>query len=176
MSAKLLDADFERWAPTGPDSECWLWTGPVYRDTGYGRFGTQLAHRKAWERKNGEIAPGLFVCHRCDVRLCVNTSHMFLGTAADNNRDMFEKKRHSHGAAHGRLIASGDQHWTRRLRQRLSKGERHYKAKLTADDVRWIRWAYAYAAPHRCKTKLARIFGVTTGAISALLIGKSWKP
>lgn len=38
-------------------------------------------------------SPGMFVCHRCDNRPCWKPDHLFLGTVADNNRDMFVKGR-----------------------------------------------------------------------------------
>src|SRR5436305_11849569 len=57
-----------------PGSGCWLWRGMVV-GSGYGmvRFERKMyaAHRLAWKLFRGEIAPGLAVCHKCDVRTCV---------------------------------------------------------------------------------------------------------
>ena len=74
-----------------PWSGCWLWEG--YIRNGYGRLRQKSVHRLAWEEVNGPIPPGLSVLHHCDVRLCCNPDHLFVGTNADNNRDMSAKGR-----------------------------------------------------------------------------------
>lgn len=78
------------------ESKCILFTGS--KDTGgYGlkRYKNKLykAHRLTWILTNGEIPTGLFVCHKCDVRNCVNIEHLFLGTNSDNMKDMYSKGR-----------------------------------------------------------------------------------
>lgn len=78
---------------------CWLWTGAVVHQ-GYGRFWFAgdyvLAHRFA-AMLDGRDPSGLCVCHHCDVRLCVNPAHLFLGTSADNTADMVNKGRQAKG-------------------------------------------------------------------------------
>lgn len=54
---------------------------------------TSRQSRKTWIRNFGPIPKGLQVLHTCDNVLCVNLNHLFLGTAKDNTRDMFEKGR-----------------------------------------------------------------------------------
>lgn len=75
---------------------CWLWTGGK-GDVGYGSFysGTKAvhAHRWSYEYFLGPIPNGLLVCHKCDVRECVNPDHFFLGTHNDNTQDMIRKNR-----------------------------------------------------------------------------------
>ena len=106
-------------------SGCWLWRGASH-PTGYGRFGlnthcVEYAHRAAWVLFRGAIPKSLYVCHRCDVKLCVNPSHLFLGTPKDNMRD---------ASAKGRI---------RLPRESYASDETHQVARLSNDQVREIR-------------------------------------
>lgn len=76
---------------------CWLYSMSIaksgYADANYRGKSRTRAHRIAWEIWRGPIPTGLLVCHRCDVRNCVNPDHLFLGTHQDNNDDKFSKGR-----------------------------------------------------------------------------------
>jgi len=108
----------------GPD-ECWEWQR--WSLNGYGCINFSppdrsprqhwRTHRLAWTLLRGPIPNGLCVLHKCDNRLCCNPNHLFLGSNADNSRDMVNKKRQAYG-------------------------ELNAEAKLTEEQVRLIKFNY----------------------------------
>ncbi len=79
---------------------CWVWKGKPDA-SGYGVTSVDListyAHRLSFEIYHHPIPQGLYVCHKCDNRICSNPDHLFVGTHLDNMRDMVAKGRHRFG-------------------------------------------------------------------------------
>ena len=75
---------------------CWIWKGG-FGNHGYGTFAvfgkTTTAPRAAFFLETGKFPKNL-ACHTCDNRKCVRFSHLFDGTYAENNQDMYNKKRY----------------------------------------------------------------------------------
>lgn len=98
------------WEKVEKTDGCWLWTGAA-SPNGYGQIMSdgskklRPAHRVSWELANGPIPDGMFVCHHCDVPLCVNPAHLFIGTPADNAADMKAKGR-ARGPSQGRPLTT----------------------------------------------------------------------
>lgn len=131
------------------ESGCWLWTGVVERN-GYARMEVrrderELVHRIAWALIHGPIPESMCVLHRCDVRHCVNPSHLFLGTKAENNTDRKNKGRNAD-----------------------FRGEKASMSKLTESQARDI-----IASPLSAN-ELAKLFPVSASAIRRIKSGKRW--
>ena len=96
--------------------------------------------------------PGeLCVCHRCDNPACVNPSHLFLGTRADNMRDMASKGRASAGPT-AEAIAS--------------------YAKIDHADAELIRLAYETLPV--TQLDLAKAWGIKQPQVSRIVHGECW--
>ncbi len=130
-------------------SRCWVWTGSTSCH-GYGSISVRGrhtgAHRFAYETFIGEIPEGLYVCHTCDNRACVNPAHLFLGTHEDNRNDMVAKGRHARGGRH---------HW----------------AKLTEADVLDIRRRCAAGVSQK---ELCAEYGVADSLVSRIVNRLIW--
>jgi hypothetical protein len=136
----------------GPNG-CWIWTGTKHR-YGYGAcssgYGDTRAHRVAWLMTHGPIQKGKVLCHSCDNKICVNPSHLRVGTQAENVAD---------ASAKGLLAC----------------GERSPKAKLTEAKVREIRERFRWRNKRVSNAKvLAAEYGVTSGTICQVVSRYLW--
>ena len=141
MAKKDINTRF--WEKVDTSGDCWEWTASK-STAGYGQIsrvgkrGPAQAHRVSYELHNGEIPDGLFICHKCDNRGCVNPDHLFAGTPKDNSQDMLKKGR--------------------RFQPKVD-GMNSSHSKLTNEQVRYIR------ASGATQTNLAKVFGVTQAAV-----------
>lgn len=71
--------------------ECWLY--PITESYRGGYAGGGGAHRRAYAIWYGRVPAGLRVLHTCDEPRCCRPDHLWLGTQADNMRDMARKGR-----------------------------------------------------------------------------------
>ncbi len=138
----------------GPTGDCWIWTG-CYGNDGYGRFrykGEQRANRSAYKLLVGEIPEGMCICHKCDNRACVNPEHLWIGSLADNVKDMFDKNRN-----------------------KPSPGEQNGQSKLTQENVTFIREHYKPRCSVYGAIALSKRFHVTKTHILQIVSGNRWK-
>ena len=140
-----------------PNSDgCWIWQKSTSRN-GYGRYavggGVAIgAHRASFAAFIGDIPENMDVCHKCDVRNCVNPAHLFIGTRSENIQDALRKGR---------------------LRKHPSRiGSEHPSAKLNEAKAREI---LIKLAEGRSKKSLSLEYGVSQRVILLISRRELWK-
>lgn len=85
------------------------------------KFGYGLHHRYVYARFHDIVlTKDDCICHHCDVRNCIEITHLFLGTVQDNNQDMVNKNRQAKGSkiAQSKLVESD----VLEIRNKISEG------------------------------------------------------
>jgi len=135
------------WSKVTKTDGCWLFKG-----SGYPRFRangkTIKAHRFSYIAHFGSIPEGMLVCHKCDVRNCVNPEHLFIGTYDDNNKDRSKKGRT------GRLL-----------------GDNHPSSRLTTEQVIAIKTERASGT---LTMALAKKYGISKRHVRSIVRGECW--
>ena len=149
-----------------PDG-CWEWMGHTTR--GYGRHWAHgkavQAHRFSYELHYDPIPDGLEALHSCDNPRCCRPDHIFLGTQADNVHDAQNKGRRRQGVMKP----------TPRPRTNVNRrrGELSPAAKVTAEQVRWMR--AMWATKQYTQTAMARMLSIKQVTVSAIVNRRLWK-
>lgn len=149
------------------DNGCIEWIGAKSKQ-GYGLINisdnpkkskTAYCHRIAWMLAHDkELSRNEYVCHSCDNPSCINTSHLFVGTAKDNSQDMARKGRaRSRPSDTKRTIAEGRKPPKKHSRTRVYSNEQ----------IEAIRSCPLPLA------QLALLFGVSVSYASKLRNGKA---
>jgi len=143
----------------GADS-CWEWK--LGRNTtNYGLVRVQgrlwRAHRLAVLLDTGELSEASVVIHACDNPPCCNPKHLKAGTRQENTLDMVSKGRHKKPTT---FVPA---------RFRLPR-KNH---RLTREQVAQVR--EQLESPMANQSAIGRAFGVSSGCISAIARGTSWK-
>jgi len=103
--------------------------------------------RFVFENEYGPIPTGLFVCHSCDNRRCINPEHLYLGTNGDNTRDREER--------------NPSPIW-----------DRHHNAVLTREQAAAVVRRAAAGESHNT---LANQYGVHKSTVSKIVNGTNWR-
>lgn len=144
------------WSKVAAPNEngCRLWLASRKSD-GSGQFDYDIAYRVSWRLVYGPIPEGMNINHRCDIRPCVEPTHLWLGTQAENLADM---------AAKGRWNLNGD--------RRGQPGEDNATAKLTWEIVREMRAVRSEKG--LTYKQLSKRFRISVAQVSNIITGKQW--
>lgn len=134
------------------DNGCFICTSHKPNTKGYPMIGEHgkryTIGRFIYNEMFGEIPEGHVIRHTCDNRMCINPAHLLTGTPKENSEDMVE-------------------------RARVSRGNKHPRAKLTEEKVLEIKDLLKKG--ELTQKKIADLFSVHRSAILGINLGRTWK-
>jgi hypothetical protein len=149
-------ADFWTWVKKSGPNACWSWLGAHDKD-GYPIYHPHIGN-KSWYRAHRVMCflthgdAGYMTCHTCIGNPgCINPKHLYPGTGGSNSRD-------------------------RDKANKTQRGEKHYRAKLTNEQILIIAAMYRDGAPlYQISRKLGLdqrlVNRVCTGEVAKWLTG-----
>lgn len=141
--------------------QCWLWNG-AQSGSGYGQFWDGSRNIPAhWFLLPKRPQKKLEACHKCDNKLCVRPSHIFIGTRSDNMQDCVSKSRlRPHNGCLAMLKV-----------RKIHRGVNNHECKLTQAQAMEAKHCPRI---HGAASRMARDFGVSVGLICDIRDGKRW--
>jgi hypothetical protein len=143
------------------ENQCWEWNG-ARSGSGYGQFWDGTRNIPAhWFLLDSHPSKGMEACHKCDNKLCVKPSHIFIGSRSDNMKDMVNKNRHNTKPGCLAMLKV----------RKVKNGQNNHECKLTEEQA-----IIAKGCPLKKGTAsiLARKFGVSLTVICDIRKGKRW--
>lgn len=139
---------------------CLLWKGKP-GNAGYGRTsfcGKKYSiHRLSYTLFNGEIPRGMWVLHKCDVKLCANPEHLFLGTCKDNVLDAVKKGLHTR--MRNKFCPSGHEFTPENTRYKIQPNGSTHRSCKTCTRARVKK----YDSEHRGRKRDRRLERILVG-------------
>lgn len=153
------------WVKVKKTSGCWEWTASLNQH-GYGNLPSRigaagknelLSHRVSWIINIGPIPDGADVLHQCDNPKCVRPDHLFLGTHAENMKDMKNKGRHG----------------SVRTKEYFQRGSVHYAYRVRGKKIT-KEIASEILAMRGSQASIGNQYGVSQSMVSKIKCGKGW--
>lgn len=130
---------------------CWVCRHVNAHGYGYVRVNLKIwrAHRASWTVFRGFIPKNKRILHRCDNRPCCNPKHLYVGSDAQNIRDIYVRGRAN-----------------------PTQGNRHGRSKLTEETV--IQIFQSVNNQGLTRTRVAELHHIDMSVVSRIVSGKTW--
>ncbi len=125
--------------------------------------GCRATHVSIFLETGAFPSKGSEVMHTCDNPPCVNPAHLRVKSHLENMQDAVEKGR----------MAAGDRSGLRVHPESVKRGASNHFARVTEDQVVWIREQYATGG--FTQKELGHAVGITLKGVQAITSGVSWR-
>jgi hypothetical protein len=141
------------------ENGCWIWNGPIFHD-GYGNCGggypDQRSHRASYILFKGVIPNKMWILHNCNMPLCINPEHLYLGDVKQNVKDCIEAGTFPRGPNP----------------KKARNGTKNGRAIICSSIVNKIRKLYSNPYSYG---QLSKLFNLSKRQTMRIVKGESWK-